>query len=270
MPIPLQPHPQNVFKEALLNRRPQIGLWSSLPNNLVVEVLATAGFDWILLDTEHSPNEPINVLSELQAMVGGSATPVVRIASNDPTQVKQMIDLGVQTFLIPMVQNAEEARAAVSATRFPSQDGGVRGYTGLSRANKFGRVQDYHQQAHQQICVLVQIETVAAMKEIDAIAAVDGVDGLFIGPGDLSSDMGYLGSPSHPAVLEAIAEGLKRIIASGRAAGILAGVEAEARQWLALGATFVAVGSDLGILARGAESLVQKFKALQAGEPPSG
>lgn len=260
MPLPARELPVNRFKAALLSLQPQIGLWSSLSSNVSVEIIASAGFDWILLDTEHVPNEPPMVLSQLQAAAEGTASPVVRVAWNDAVLIKKQLDIGVQSFLVPFVQNAAEARAAVAATRYPQLGGGVRGYAATSRANRFGRIPNYFQHAHEQMCVLVQVETRAALQEIEAIAAVPGVDGIFIGPGDLSSDMGHLGNPSHPEVLEAISQAIRRIRACGKPPGILAPVEAEAKRWLELGAVFVAVGSDVGLLARGSEALAAKYK----------
>jgi 4-hydroxy-2-oxoheptanedioate aldolase len=250
MPTPRFQVPVNRFKRELLALRPQIGLWSSLASNLSVEIIAGAGFDWILLDTEHAPNEPPMVLSQLHAAAEGTASAVVRVAWNDAVMIKKQLDIGVQSFLVPMVQNADDARRAVAATRYPRLGGGTRGYASLSRANRFGRIPDYFRTAHEQICVLVQVETRAALKEIEAIAAVPGVDGMFIGPGDLSSDMGRLGEPSHPEVQAAIGDAISRIRSAGKAPGILAPVEIEAKKWLAAGAVFVAVGSDIGILAR--------------------
>jgi 4-hydroxy-2-oxoheptanedioate aldolase len=260
MSIPVLPLPENTFKRRLQAGQPQIGLWCSLFNNVTVEVVAGAGFDWLLLDTEHAPNEPFMVLNQLQAAVGGTAAPIVRVPWNDPVMIKRYLDIGVQTFLVPFVQNAEEARRAVAATRFPPT-GGVRGFSVGTRANKFGRVPDYHRRAQDEMCVLVQVETRAALEQIEAIAAVDGVDGLFIGPGDLSSDMGYLAELSHPEVLKSIESALRRILATGKAAGILSPVESEARRWLELGVQYVAVGSDAGILARGSEALAAKYRA---------
>ena len=260
MPFPSTELPVNRFKREIAAGRRQIGLWSSLASNVSVEIIAGSGFDWLLLDTEHVANEPPMVLGQLQAATGGTATPVVRVAWNDAVMIKKHLDLGVQTFLVPYVQNAEEARRAVMATRYPPQ-GGVRGYASLSRANRFGRIPDYFQAAHEQMCVLVQVETRAALREIAEIAAVPGVDGIFVGPGDLSSDMGYLGNPSHPEVLEAIAWAIARIKAAGKPAGVLTSVEAEIHRWLEAGALFVAVGSDVGILARGSEALAAKYQA---------
>ena len=251
--------PGNRFKQDLKEGRVQIGLWSSLCSNLSTEVIAGAGFDWILVDTEHAPNELPLVFSQLQALVGGTAAPVVRPAWNDTVLIKRLLDIGAQNFLIPFVQNAVEARAAVAATRYPPQ--GVRGVAVLHRANRYGRVQDYLQRANEEICLLVQIESRSAWQEIEAIAAVEGVDGLFIGPSDLSAALGHLGQPGHPEVKAAIENAACRIRKAGKAAGILAPVEADARYWLKQGYTVMAVGSDLGLLARGSEALAAKFKA---------
>lgn len=260
MSMPICEMPVNHFKRNLHAGKTQIGLWCNLFNNLTVEVVAGSGFDWILLDTEHVPNEPFMVLSQLQAAVGGTATPIVRVLWNDPVIIKRYLDIGVQNFLIPMVQNAEEARKAVAATRFPSY-GGNRGFSAATRANKFGRVPNYHHKAQDEIGVLVQVETRAALKEIEAIAAVEGVDSIFIGPGDLSSDMDHLGDLSHPEMLAVTEDAIKRIIASGKAVGILSPVESEARRWIELGAHYVAVGSDLALIARGSEALAAKYKS---------
>jgi len=173
---------------------------------------------------------------------------------------KRLLDAGVQSFLVPFVQSAEEAARAVAATRYPAA--GVRGVAVATRANRFGRISDYLQRANEEICIHVQLETRTALDRLEAIAAVDGVDGLFIGPSDLAADLGHLGDAAHPSVRAAIDDALARIRKAGKAAGILAPVEADARRWLAAGATFVAVGSDLGLLARQTETLAQKFKEL--------
>jgi len=207
---------------------------------------------------EHAPNELPAIREQLQAMQGGTATPVVRPPWNDAVAFKRLLDVGVQSFLVPMVQDAEEARRAVAATRYPPQ--GVRGVAVATRANRFGRVTDYLQRANDEICVHVQLETRAALSNLEAIAAVEGVDGLFIGPSDLAADLGHLGDSAHPDVRRAIDDAVARIREAGKAAGILAPVEADARHWLDLGATFVAVGSDLGVLARQTEALARKLK----------
>jgi 4-hydroxy-2-oxoheptanedioate aldolase len=251
--------PINHLKRALREGRPQIGLWSCLSSHITVEVVAGSGFDWLLLDTEHSPNELTMVHSQLQAMMGGTASAVVRPAWNDAVIFKRLLDVGVQSFLVPWIQNAEEARRAVAATRYPPE--GVRGVALVTRANVYGRVKDYVKRVHDEICVVAQIETRAALGNLEAIAAVDGVDGLFIGPSDLAADMGHVGNSAHPEVRAAIDAAIGRIRATGKFAGILTPVEADARHWLELGCLFVGVGSDVGILARQSEALAARFKA---------
>ena len=251
--------PVNTFKRAIKAGRPQIGLWSSLSSHLTVEVLAGAGFDWLLLDTEHAPNDLPMVLSQLQAMTGGTAHPIVRPPWNDTVVVKRYLDAGVQSFLIPYVQDEAEARAAVAATRYPPR--GVRGFASASRASRYGRIKDYYARAEKEMCVLVQVETRHALGNLETIAAVDGVDGVFIGPGDLSADMGHLNQPGHPEVVVAIADAIRRLKALGIAPGILTGDEALARRFIEQGCLFTAVGSDVGILARESERLAARFKA---------
>ncbi len=250
--------PVNHFKRALHEGRPQIGLWSSLASNIVAEVIADSGFDWILLDNEHAPNEVSGVLMQLQAMATGQAMPVVRPAWNDTVLIKRFLDIGTQSFLVPMVQNADEARRAVAATRYPPH--GVRGVALGPRANRYGRVKDYFRRAAEEICVLVQVETRQSLAEIEAIAAVEGVDGIFIGPSDLAADMGFLGDSSHPEVKRTIEDAVARILKCGKAPGFLTGNEDEAKYWLHQGCLFVAVGSDLGLLARQSEALAARFK----------
>jgi 4-hydroxy-2-oxoheptanedioate aldolase len=250
--------PVNTFKRAIKAGKQQIGLWSSLSSNVTVEVIAGSGFDWILIDTEHSPNELPMVLSQLQAATGGTAHPIVRPAWNDMVLIKRFLDAGVQSFLIPYVQTEEEARAAVAATRYPPR--GVRGFASASRASRFGRVKDYYAHADEEICVLVQIETQQGLDNLEAIARVEGVDGVFIGPGDLSAALGYLGSPGHLEMQPVIEDAIARIKAAGSVPGILTGDEKLARRYIELGCLFTAVGADIGILARGSEQLAAKFK----------
>ncbi len=249
---------KNSFKQAVREGRPQTGLWCSLCSNIVAEVIAGSGFDWILIDTEHAPNELPTVFSQLQALVGGTAAAVIRPAWNDTILMKRLLDAGVQNLLIPYVQTAEEARTAVAATRYPPQ--GVRGVAVTHRANRYGRVRDYFNRSNDEICVMVQIESRLALQNLEAIAAVEGVDGLFIGPSDLAADLGHLGEPGHPEVRAAIADAIKRIREAGKAPGILAPVEADARYWLSSGCVILAVGSDVGLLARSSEALAAKFK----------
>ena len=252
----------NRFKESLKNGEQQIGLWSSLCSNIVAEILAGAGFDWVLIDTEHAPNELPGVLTQLQAMATGTAESVVRIAWNDSVLIKRVLDIGARSILVPFVQNAEEAQKAVIATRYPPL--GTRGVSVAPRANRYGRVKDYHRQAHKDICVLVQVETRNAVGEIEAIAAVDGVDGIFIGPSDLAADLGHLANARHPEVQAAIANACARIRSVGKAAGILTGDVEEAGRYLDQGFTFVAVGSDVSVLSQGASRLAAEFKSVAA------
>lgn len=250
--------PVNTFKRAIKAGQQQIGLWSSLASHLSVELLAGSGFDWLLLDTEHAPNDLPMVLIQLQATTGGTAHPIVRPPWNDPVVMKRYLDAGVQSFLIPYVQTEAEARAAVAATRYPPR--GMRGFASASRASRYGRVKDYYAHCEEELCVLVQIETRQALGNLESIATVEGVDGVFIGPGDLSADMGHLGKPGHPEVVAAIDDAIGRIKACGNAPGILTGDEALARHFIERGCLFTAVGSDVGILTRGSEQLAAAFK----------
>src|SRR5438445_11875595 len=243
--------PQNGFKRALVSGRPQIGLWSSLSSNYSVEVIAGAGFDWILLDTEHSPSDLESVLTQLQAAAPYPTHPVVRVPWNDMVTIKRFLDIGAQTLLIPYVQNKQEAINAVSYIRYPLE--GLRGMGGTTRATRFGRVKDYARRAHEELCVLVQIETQTGLDNLEEIAAVDGLDGIFIGPADLHASLGYAGEIANPKVKPLIDKGIRRIRKAGKAPGILTADEADARQWLELGCQFVAVGADVGILARESE-----------------
>jgi 4-hydroxy-2-oxoheptanedioate aldolase len=223
-----------------------------------VEVIAGAGFDWILLDTEHSPSELENLLTQLQAAAPYPTHPIVRIPWNDMVTIKRVLDIGAQSLLVPYVSTVDEAKAAVSFTRYPPA--GVRGVAGTTRATRFGRIKDYARRAHEEICLLVQVETEHALDNLEAICGIDGVDGVFIGPADLHASLGHAGEIANPKVKPMIDEAIRRIRKSGKAPGILTPNEADARHWLECGALFVAVGSDVGILARGAEALAAKFK----------
>jgi 4-hydroxy-2-oxoheptanedioate aldolase len=250
--------PHNKFKHALAQGRLQIGLWCSLCSNITAEVVADSGFDWLLLDSEHSPNEVPDLLQQLQAVARGTATPIVRPPWNDVVMIKRMLDIGAPSLLIPYVQNAEEARRAVAATRYPPE--GVRGVTASGRAARYGRVKDYLKAAHTELCLLLQVETRTALDQLEAIASVEGVDGVFIGPSDLAASLGHVGNPQHPEVQAALEDAVRRLTAIGRPAGILTANEDEARRYIGWGYLFVAVGSDLGLLARAADTLAKKFK----------
>ena len=253
-------NPKNRFKQALREGRPQIGLWASIPSSYTAEVIAGAGFDWVLLDTEHTPADIETVLGQLQAVAGYPATtPVVRVPWNDMVTIKRYLDTGVQTLLIPQVTTVEEAKNAVRYARYPGF--GVRGVAGSTRATRFGRIRNYFRNADAEICVLLQLESDEALRSLEAIAAIDGVDGIFIGPADLHASLGHLGELSHDQVMPVIDDAIVRIARAGKSPGILTASEEHARHWLKLGATFVAVGADVGILARGADALVAKFKS---------
>jgi 4-hydroxy-2-oxoheptanedioate aldolase len=250
--------PQNAFKRRLLARELQIGLWCSLGSNIAAEIVGDSGFDWVLLDTEHAPNEPPDVLAQLQAFAVGTAQVVVRPAWNDAVLIKRLLDVGAQTLLVPFVQNAEEAARAVAACRYPPA--GIRGITTGGRASRYGRAASYLREADQQICLLVQAETLGAIDRIPEIAAVDGVDGVFVGPSDLSASMGHIGNPVHPEVQRAIETAAKRINDAGKVSGILTSVESDARRYIEWGYRFVAVGTDIGLLARNADALAAAFR----------
>ncbi len=250
--------PGNPFKRALHARQAQIGLWSSLSSNYTVEVIAGAGFDWILLDTEHSPSDLENLLTQLQAAAPYPSHPVVRVAWNDMVAIKRVLDIGAQSLLVPYVSTADEARNAVAFTRYPPA--GMRGVAGTTRATRFGRIQDYARRAHEEICLLVQVETQQGLDNVEAICGIEGVDGVFIGPADLHASLGHAGEIANPKVKPLIDDAIRRIRKCGSAPGILTPNEADARHWLECGALFVAVGADVGILARGAEALAGRFK----------
>ena len=250
--------PNNRFKAALERGERQIGLWSSLCSNIVAEIIADSGFDWILLDTEHAPNEVPGLLSQLQALGPESASAIVRPAWNDAVLIKRILDIGALSILVPYVQNAAEAERAVAATRYPPH--GVRGVTGSGRAARYGRVKNYLQTAETEICVLVQIETSDALENLEEIASVEGVDGVFIGPADLAASMGHAGNPQHGTVQAAIRNAAARLQAAGMPAGILSFVPEEGKKYIDWGFSFVGVGSDLSLLAKGADALADLFR----------
>lgn len=249
----------NRFKRALAAGERQTGLWMSLCSPTVAELIGPSGFDWLVLDTEHAPNELPDIVAQLRALEGAHPEPVVRPAWNDTVLIKRFLDAGAQTLLIPFVQNAGEARGAARAMRYPPE--GVRGVAVAPRANRYGRVRDYGARVNDELCLLAQVETRAALGEIAAIAAVDGVDGIFVGPSDLAADLGHFGHPGHPEVQAAIREAARACAAAGKPAGILAPVEADARRYIDWGYRFVAVGADLGLLRAAADALAARFRA---------
>lgn len=250
--------PVNRFKQALQNKQPQLGLWVTLCNAYSAEIVAQAGFDWLLFDTEHSPSDIGTVLGQLQAAAPFPVSPIVRPTWNDTLQLKRYLDIGVQTLLIPYVETAQEAAAAVAGLRYPPR--GVRGVGGTTRASGFGQMPDYFQACEEQLCLLVQIESRKGIENLEAIASVDGVDGVFIGPADLAANLGHLGNPGHPDVQQVIETAIERILACGKAPGILSFNEEQARRYMALGCLFTAVGSDMGLLARGANALAKRMR----------
>jgi 4-hydroxy-2-oxoheptanedioate aldolase len=258
--------PQNTFRDALKQGRPQIGCWVGFASPDVAEALAGCGFDWLLLDGEHAPNDVRTVLDQLRAVAPYATQPVVRVVEADVALVKQYLDVGAQTLLVPMIDTAEQASLMVQAMRYPPE--GIRGMgAALARASRWNQVDDYLNQANDQMCLLVQAETVEAVKNLKAIAGTDGVDGVFFGPADLSASMGYRGQPGHPAVQKVILDGMATVKAAGKAAGILATDPQLAQTYLDAGALFVAVGVDTTLLVKAATGLAQRFGRRDAGTP---
>jgi 4-hydroxy-2-oxoheptanedioate aldolase len=261
--------PRNTFKDALRAGRPQIGLWLGLANAYTSELLASTGFDWLAIDAEHAPNDVRGVLAQLQAMAPYPVHALVRTPSGDATLLKQYLDIGVQTLLIPMVESPEQARAIVAATRYPPA--GIRGVgSALARASRWNQVADYLQACGEQLCVLVQVESATGLANLAAIAATEGIDGVLFGPADLAASLGLLGAPGDPRVQDAIAQGITIVRAAGKAAGVLSSDQKIARKYLQSGALFVAVGVDTTLLVRAARDLVAAFKdsAAAAASPP--
>lgn len=248
----------NSFKAALAANQVQIGCWSALANPFTTEVLGLAGFDWILLDGEHAPNDVLSFVPQLMALKGSSSASVVRVPTNDPVVIKRLLDIGFYNFLIPFVENEAEAALAVAATRYPPE--GIRGVSVSHRANMFGTVPDYFAQSNKNISIMVQIESQPGVDNLDAILTTDGVDAVFVGPSDLAASLGYLGNAAHPEVQRVIQHIFARAKAQGKPAGILAPVEVDARRYLEWGATVVAVGSDLGVFRAATQKLADAFK----------
>jgi 4-hydroxy-2-oxoheptanedioate aldolase len=253
--------PVNHFKHALNAGKLQIGMWCNLCSEYATEVSAGGGMDWLIIDMEHMPIDMFMMMRQLQATMENRTQPVVRIPWNDMVTVKRVLDAGAQSLLIPMIQTEDEAKNAVAYTRYAPD--GVRGSGGPTRASRFMRIKDYAKKAAGEICVLVQVETRLGIQNLEAIANVPGVDGVFLGPGDLSTDMGHMGNMNHPEVQKVLDEAIVAIKKCGKAPGILTNDEARARHYVDLGAKFITVGSDVAILARGTESLAEKYKAWQ-------
>ena len=247
----------NSFKRRLVAGETLIGCWCSLANPITTEVLGIAGFDWLLLDGEHSPNDVSTFIPQLMALKDSVSAPVVRPSSNNAVEIKRLLDAGFYNFLVPFVETVDDARRAVAATRYPPE--GVRGVSVSQRSNRFGTVADYFAGINRQICVMVQIESKKGLDAAASIAALDGVDGIFVGPSDLAAGIGHLGNPNHPSAQAAIAAVFDAAKSAGKPIGILAPAEADARRYLAMGATFVAVGSDLGAFRSATQAMRDRF-----------
>jgi 2-dehydro-3-deoxyglucarate aldolase len=247
----------NSFRRDLRARKTLIGCWASLANNITTEILGYAGFDWLLVDGEHAPNDWGSFIGQLQALKDSPSAPVVRPQWAEPVIIKRLLDIGFFNFLMPYIESEDQARAVVAATRYPPQ--GMRGVGTVHRSIKYGYVPDYFTRVNEDISVTVQIESRKGVENVEAIASVDGVDGLFIGPSDLSADYGVLGQVSHPEVVQAI----ERVVATGKAAGKAVGIltgEKDARRYLDMGMTMVAVGGDVGIFKTATKTLADRFK----------
>lgn len=254
----------NAFKHLLkaAGSHPPVGTWIMSASPLLAEATGHAGFDWGVIDMEHAPLDVMEVVQLLQALSATKLVPIVRVPWNDAVMVKRVLDAGATTVMFPFVQDAEEAARAVASTRYPPQ--GIRGMAGMSRANRFGTVPNYFGTANKQMGVIVQLETVQALQQLEAIAAVEGVDALFIGPADLSGSMGHAGQTMHPAVMDRMSQAVLRCKAIGMPVGTIGGEPESVAQYRAAGFDYVAVGSDLGLFMQGARS------AIAALRTPSG
>lgn len=258
--------PQNTFKAALQTGTPQIGLWVGLADANAAEALAGTGYDWLLLDGEHAPNDPQSILAQLRALAPYPVQPVVRPVVGDVALVKQYLDVGAQTLLIPMIDTAQHAALMVQAMRYAPA--GIRGMgAALARASRWNQVDNYLAEADSQMCLLVQVETRLAVQNLRPIAETEGVDGVFFGPADLSASMGYPGQPGHPEVVKAMLDGISTVRAAGKAPGILMTDPAQAQRYLDAGALFVAVGVDALLLVAAARALVGRFKPAAVSSP---
>lgn len=249
---------KNSFKRALQEDRPLFGLWQGIVDTSVAEIGAGAGFDWLLIDAEHAPFDVRSILAHLQAVEPYASSAIVRPVEGQTALIKQLMDIGVQTLLVPMVNTAEQAQQVVRAAKYPPE--GVRGLgTSMARASNWNRTPDYLTKANDEICVIVQIETAEAIENIEAIVAVDGVDAVFIGPSDLSAAMGHIGNPGHPEVVAAVSKGFDVIRAAGKHAGVLAVTDELVEQYLNAGAKFIGIGCDAALLANATRQLASKY-----------
>jgi len=253
------PAPKNPFKSALKEGRMQIGCWSSFADPFALEMLATAEFDWVVIDGEHAPNDLQTISAQIAVLEGQHSHTVVRIPTGNDWLIKQVLDAGAQTVLVPMVETADEARELARAMRYPPE--GIRGAGAAgARASRFGAIPDYVQTANDEVCLLVQVETRKGMENLDEILDVEGVDGVFIGPADLAADMGHPGASGAPEVKAAIEDMLGRIAASRKAAGILGTSDEAATLYHGWGAQFLAVAVDVGVFASTMRALSAKWR----------
>lgn len=251
--------PRNAFKAGLGKGEPQYGIWAGLATGYGSEITASFGYDWMLIDGEHAPNTVPSILSQLQAVAPYSTAPIVRAVGHDPVLIKQLLDIGTQTLMIPMVETAEQARALVQAMRYPPH--GIRGVGGgLTRATRWDGVPDYINNAHEQLCLIVQVESRAGVENVAQIAAVEGVDAVFIGPADLSTGLGHIGNPSHPEVQERIRYAIDATLAAGKVCGILAPAEEDARRYQSWGCQFIAVAIDISLMRQAALSNLARYR----------
>lgn len=250
--------PVNTFNAALAEGAPQIGLWIGLCSPIAAEICAHAGYDWALIDMEHSPNDVGDVMAQLQAFSGAETTPIVRVPWNDAVAVKRVLDLGAPGIMVPMVQTVEEAKSAVAACRYPPH--GIRGFAGGTRATLFGRITDYAERVADETTIILQVETRAAVERAEEIGSVEGVSGVFFGPADIAADLGYLGQPMHPEVWSFIREAAKGLIAKGIPVGTLVLDTGFAAELLNDGFSFVACGVDGSLLARASDAALAEVK----------
>ncbi|MCB1917934.1 MAG: HpcH/HpaI aldolase/citrate lyase family protein [Rhodocyclaceae bacterium] len=249
----------NTFKQRLQTGDRQYGLWLGLAQTISTEICAGAGFDWLLVDAEHGPNDLRSILAQLQVIAAYPSHPVVRPPHGDHVLIKQLLETGVQTLMIPMVESAAQAEQLVRAMRYPPQ--GIRGVgSALARASRWGRIGHYMHEANDQMCLIVQVETQAGLENLDAIQRVDGVDGIFFGAADLAASLGFLGAADHPDVVRLIEDGLRRVSAAGTWGGVLCGDKALVRRYEAAGARFVAVGVDSMILSGATSALCAEYR----------
>ena len=248
--------PKNNFKKAIKTGRHQVGIWNSIAGNSVPELLATCGFDWILIDTEHAPVETVEIQSSLHAISAyENVSAVVRPAANDPILIKRILDMGALTLLLPYIQTVQEAKDAV--TYGPN---GIRGMAGMTRATRYGTIENYFKRASEEICLLVQVETVQAIEHLEAIALTPGIDGVFIGPADLSASMGYPGDTNRPEVVKVIMDAISKLKSLNIPSGILTLDFDSAKRYISAGTTFTAVGVDMVLLAESTRTLRKRFE----------